>query len=344
MIIPVFLPHLGCDARCIYCNQDLITDAEPLTIEAAINRSLGGREGPFEIGLYGGNLLGIPLPALQHLLSRFDPYMNRISNFRASTKPHGADQATISLLKKYRVTTLELGIPIFDDQILGDLNRRHTVQDLLTAFHLLRDEGFIVALQVMVGLPGETRQHIGDTSLRISTLRPDYLRIYPLAVIEDTPLHALFQSGRFVPVSLDEAVRRATHIYLSAMSHSIKVVKMGLTDNEVIRERIVAGSYHPAFGYLVRSMAFFLAVMKHLTASSIRGPAIVKLNMRDIPHLVGHKRSHIEAFKKKGFVVTWETDDLEPGSFQILQGTTGVEGTVHDALSVIFTASSTPPQ
>ena len=28
MIVPLFLPHLGCGERCTYCNQDLITDTE----------------------------------------------------------------------------------------------------------------------------------------------------------------------------------------------------------------------------------------------------------------------------------------------------------------------------
>jgi hypothetical protein len=59
MILPVFLPHLGCGARCIYCNQNLITDGQTEPIHERLERLLGGAGPRAEAGLYGGNPLGL---------------------------------------------------------------------------------------------------------------------------------------------------------------------------------------------------------------------------------------------------------------------------------------------
>ena len=37
-------------------------------------------------------------------------------------------------------------------------------------------------------------------------LKPDFVRIYPALVIKDTPLEDLYRSGRYMPLSLDDAV------------------------------------------------------------------------------------------------------------------------------------------
>ena len=59
MIVPVFLPHIGCGERCIYCNQDIITNNPgDMRVETRIAQSLASVEGPVEAALYGGNILG----------------------------------------------------------------------------------------------------------------------------------------------------------------------------------------------------------------------------------------------------------------------------------------------
>ncbi len=66
----------------------------------------------------------------------------------------------------------------------------------------------------------------------------------------------MYTAGEFSVITLEEAIHRAMLIYLSSLQHDIKTVKMGLTDNEVIKDRIVGGYYHPAFGFLVKAWLF----------------------------------------------------------------------------------------
>lgn len=200
MIVPIFLPHLGCNKRCIYCNQHVITDLKSDDLKATINKSLAVRADRFEVGLFGGNIFGIEPFALTQLFNLFEDYKERISNFRCSTKPVPLRMETVEILKRNNVTVIELGIPSFKDRILADIGRDHTVEDLHRTYGVLEERGFQVALQVMVGLPGETMEDVRATADWLIRLKPHYVRIYPLVVLKETTLHEMYISGRFAPI------------------------------------------------------------------------------------------------------------------------------------------------
>ncbi len=332
MIVPIFLPHLGCQTRCIYCDQDAITDIEATDLQTRIDQSLAGRRNPVEVGLYGGNIFGLQPEAVKRLFSCFDGHRSEITNFRISTKPLPINHEIIDILKKNGVTTIELGIPTFNDRILELLNRKHTAADLINAFHVLTDKGFQVAFQVMVGLPHETMDDIRETVKNIVSLKPSFIRIYPLAFISGTPLADMYTAGNFSVITLEEAIHRAMLIYLSSLQHDIKTVKMGLTDNEVIKDRIVGGYYHPAFGFLVKSLAFHLAIMTKIHEGGFNGKATIYLDNRDVPHLLGHKRTNLVRFLDAGLSISWETAHISPGTFIIKTGQKKASGTIFDAL------------
>lgn len=334
VIIPVFLPHLGCDDRCVYCDQDSITDIGEDTLRDRIERSLANREGPVEVGLYGGNIFGIQPDALRRLFSLFSDYRNVITHFTISTKPIPLIDEVISILKQNHVTTIELGIPSCNDTILEALNRKHSKEDLRKTFYRLTHEGFHVALQVMVGLPNETIADIYETTENIIFLRPSYIRIYPLAFISGTPLAHMYETKQFLPIPFDEAINRAMLIYLNALKHGIKTVKMGLTDNEVIQDRIIGGYYHPAFGFLVKSEAFYRAVLANIAGAGFKGDVTVFLSNKDVSHLIGHRRMNLMRFRDLGIAITWQTMGIEQGTFMLRSGEATTTGNIYDALKI----------
>jgi hypothetical protein len=344
LIVPIFLPHLGCGKRCIYCDQGAITERNGGDIHAIIRGALRGalekQKGPFEVGLYGGNIFGIEPSILRELFLYFKAYSDLITNFRVSTRPSPLIRETIEILKESKVTIIELGIPSFNDMILKHLKRAHTVDDLYMAYNVLKEEGFDIGLQVMVGLPGERWGDIRQTANEVARLSPHYIRIYPLVVLKETELYDMYKDGLFMPIPIEEAVDRALLIYLTALTSNIKTIKMGLTDNIALKTRAIAGAYHPAFGYMVKSRGFFLAVKARLMDTSAKGRLTICLNRRDIPHLVGYNRSNIEMFKKEGIEIEWRCSDMEMGSFLIEGDGMTVEGTVYDALHLMEMAST----
>lgn len=332
MLCPVFLTHLGCTKRCTYCDQTYITEIDRVDLEGILQGMPRHNMASYEVGLYGGNIFGIEPELLKKIFACFDDYRDRILNFRVSTKPVPLNDEIISILRQNNVTVIELGIPTFNNKILEKINRDHTADDILRAYNRLKAEGFRVALQVMVGLPDETPGDIVHTVENIVALHPDYIRIYPLAIIKGTPLWRDYENGRFVPISFEDAVLRSLYIYLNAYIHNIRTVKMGLTDNEIIREKIVGGFYHPAFGSIVKSEGFFLAILTQAEGKGIKGNIEIGINKRDIPHVIGHRRANIERFRGHGIFVELNEMDIGQGSFIIRKGGKESQGDISDAM------------
>lgn len=337
MIIPVFLPHIGCGERCTYCNQDIITNnAKGISRERLIALSLQSVRDPVEVALYGGNILGLGAGALAGLFGLFEPYRHKISHMRISAKPGPVGREAIAILKEHGVRVIELGIPTMNDAILRALGRGHTAGDFYRSFKVLKEEGFEVGMQVMVGLPGETMADLRETVSAMTALVPWFIRIYPLVVIEDTALFETFRKGGYSPDSLEAAVAKASFIYASAWSHAIKTIKMGLTDNEAIKERIAAGPYHPAFGYLVKSEAFRLAFSKVCEEVGARGPVSATVSPCDVAHLVGHRRANVHWFKERGISIDWTIDRaLAEGFFRVEVDGKRARGSLADGLATI---------
>ena len=338
MIVPLFLPHLGCGERCTYCNQDLITDRKKGEggLEERIDALLAPLDAPAEIALYGGNVLGLDTPRLDRLFRLFEPHQDKISHLRISAKPGPLSAPAIELLKRHGVRTIELGIPTFNNDILAALGRGHTADDLFLSYRILRDEGFDMGLQVMVGLPGEKPRDLLQTASAIAELAPSFIRIYPLLVIEDTRLYRQFLEGRFSPDSLERAVAKTAFIFVSAWNRGIKTIKMGLTENKALKQKIAAGPFHPAFGALVRSEAFYLAALRKCSETGITDNALIRVHPRDVPHVTGYKRANLVRLKAAGVTAVWvEEETMEKDRFIIEAGDRRVRGSLADALAML---------
>jgi hypothetical protein len=188
----------------------------------------------------------------------------------------------------------------------------------------------------MVGLPGETPGDIRETARAVTTLAPAFIRIYPLLVLQDTELYGDFKSGRFSPDTIESAVAKTVFLSITAWNNRIRTIKMGLTENDVLKEKIAAGPFHPAFGYLVKSEAYCLALLQNCAASAIRGRIRLAVHPRDVAHLTGHKGANLARLKASGIIPTWEEDGtLEEGYFVIEACGKKVQGSLTDALAMI---------
>jgi histone acetyltransferase (RNA polymerase elongator complex component) len=327
MVVPVFLPHMGCSERCIYCHQGYITDSGGFGIKTRIDAAFTGRTEPCDVGLFGGNIFGIEPGVLKEIFGFFEPYRGLIRTFRLSTKPVPLRDETIVLLKKNGVSLIELGIPTFNDGILAYVNRGHTGRDLLQAYDRLKREGFALALQFMVGLPGECEADIDEIIRNMVLLKPGYIRIYPLVVLKNTLLYSQYLSGRFVPADFDDVLDRACRIYVSAVQSGIGVANAGLTDNELVRDMVTGGFYHPAYGFLVQSRIFINAVAEVVREFGSPAEITVIIHKSDVPLLVGNKRENIIQFAAKGITVNWDPSGSERGEFTVMSGGKAVTGT-----------------
>lgn len=259
-IIPLFIPHQGCPHQCVFCNQVRITGrATPVTardVAETIDRYVSGvaEEREWEAAFYGGSFTALPHDLMEELLAPafLSLKAGKIQRIRLSTRPDYIDDIVLTLLKRYGVTTVELGVQSLDDRVLQLAERGHTAADAEKAVAKLRAYGMTVGLQFMVGLPGETDTSLRKTARKGAALRPDFIRLYPVLVLKDTKLDIMRENHAYQPLTVKEAVFRCAFLKRWYGRHGIPVIRTGLQATEELDSgtAITAGPYHAAMGEL----------------------------------------------------------------------------------------------
>jgi len=273
VILPVFLPHLGCREQCLFCNQKATAQEvpSPSSVREFIRDSLArlpfNRDGrQRQVGFYGGSFTAIDREDQIRYLSEVRPFLSSgmIDSIRISTRPDALGEEVLSLIRQYGVKTVEIGAQSMIDRVLSLSYRGHCAEDTITALIRLRQWGLEAGLHLMMGLPGDTLDHFLETIDRVIDLRPDFVRIHPTLVLRGAPLEALWRAGNYAPLSLDETVRWLKKGLLKLEKASIPVARIGLQPTRELEDHILAGPYHPALHQLVDSSIFFDMAVKRL--------------------------------------------------------------------------------
>ncbi len=310
MIIPFFIPHSGCPHQCIFCNQKNITgmqkSVEPVSLSGKIKEYLetGTATESAQIAFYGGTFTALPLDLQQAYLKAADPFIRsgRIRSIRLSTRPDCVSAEILTILKQGHVETVELGVQSMNDTVLTMSGRGHTASDTVNAVRMLKEQGFEIGMQLMPGLPGDSIEQFMETVERTIALGPDFVRLYPALVIRDTPLEKLYCTGRYSPLSLDEAVNLCKKALVRFETARIRVIRVGLQPTEELEKpgTILAGPYHPAFRQLVESSILLERMRAALYAGKCTpGSALFLVNPGDVSSAIGQKRSNIKTLKKQ---------------------------------------------
>ena len=140
-----------------------------------------------------------------------------------------------------------------DNGVLRKSGRGHTAEDTENAAKMIKEHGFSLGLQMMIGLPGDTLQKSINTARKIIELKADNTRIYPSLVIRGTKLEELFNAGEYKPLSLEEAVTWSAALLKIFEEANINVIRIGLHPSEGLLsgDELVAGPFHPSFRELV---------------------------------------------------------------------------------------------
>lgn len=309
LIIPLFIPHMGCPHQCVFCNQLSITGKSAQTpspdqIHREVDRFLEyGKKRPstIEISFFGGSFLGLEKEIIQSLLDAALPFVQSkdVDSIRFSTRPDTVNRTTLDLISGFPVATVELGVQSMNDRILDAAGRGHRAADTVAATGLLKKRGYQVGLQMMVGLPTDNDAGAMETARQIAELQPDFVRIYPTLVLKGSVLARRFKSGHYRPMGLAPCVTLVKRLYLFFNRHHIPVVRMGLQASDGLTRAgdFIAGPYHPAFGHLVHGEIVLDAISSVLDGMNKRPdpltitthPSMVSrvqgLNKQNIRHL-----------------------------------------------------------
>ena len=314
-IYPIFLPHAGCQQRCIFCAQILTSACSHLpdpatTLETLLASLPPGGSG--ELAFFGGSFTLLAESEQERWLEIGACLLaaGRIAALRISTRPDAVTAPIAKRLAAAGVATVELGCQSFDSEVLRRANRGHSADAAAQAFPLLRAQGMAIGIHLMPGLPGaDTGEALTSLDAAL-TLQPDFLRIHPTVVLRGTVLEELYEAGEYKPLSLTDAVQLGATMLRRARAANVPVIRFGLMANENLDSgaAVVAGPYHPAFGQLIRSRLWF----ERISVLAEAGHRAFRLHSADMADGFGQRRRDFIGLNSRYGPLTYECSDALP--------------------------------
>lgn len=343
-IIPIFVPHEGCPHDCVFCNQGRITGEEKEIIlgpknklENSVNRefviktideyleTIERENSTLEVSFFGGTFTAININKQKELLQVAKEYKEKglIEHIRLSTRPDYIDTFILDHLKEYKVDIIELGVQSLDDEVLRKSGRGHSAEQVEIASKLIKDYGFVLGHQIMIGLPCDTFEKDVFTVEKSLQMKPDLCRIYPALIIKDTPMEDMYLDKTYEPYSLEKAIDVCEKIYRMYRNEGVNIIRVGLqpTDNIAEGKDVIAGPFHPAFRELVESKILNDDI--YALIGDHKGEVVIEIHPNRISKLYAGKKKFFEELKNRAKNVQLNvnmTKDINMDSVKVING------------------------
>ncbi len=185
-----------CPTTCLYCSftsypvsvwkervGDYLTALEQ-ELEAVAQMYRGKILDTVYIG--GGTPSSLSAEELDRLLTKLKNLFAFSTVQEFTVEAGRADSITedkLKVLLKHEVTRISVNPQTMKQETLKLIGRQHTVEQVVDAFRLARQAGFDnINMDIILGLPGETKEDVQATIEAVSALVPDALTIHSLAV------------------------------------------------------------------------------------------------------------------------------------------------------------------
>lgn len=128
---------------------------------------------------------------LSKLTSSFDLSNNKELCVEAG-RPDSLSDEKFKVMKRYGVTRISINPQTMKQETLDLVGRMHTVEQTKEAFYMARKNGFDnINMDLIVGLPGETKDDMHNTLEEVLKLKPDSLTVHSLAIKRASRLNIL---------------------------------------------------------------------------------------------------------------------------------------------------------
>ncbi|NLL39449.1 MAG: radical SAM family heme chaperone HemW [Clostridiales bacterium] len=189
-----------CASKCSYCDfyslagcDDLIPDYQDALLKHIRESAPRFSEYYVDTVYFGG---GTPsYYGSKYLISLFNTLKRYYkvlidSEVTLEANPDSITAGDLRALRKEGFNRISIGAQSARDSILKFLRRPHTFEQVIDAVRMAKDEGFDnISLDLMYGLPAQTREDWADTIARAVQLNPQHLSCYGLKIEEGTPLY-----------------------------------------------------------------------------------------------------------------------------------------------------------
>jgi len=125
------------------------------------------------------------------------------------TRPDCVDDSVLDLVTELSEQTyivMEYGLQSVHNRTLSFINRGHTAETFRDAVDRTRSRGLDICVHVILGLPGEDKADMLETAKALGRMDIQAIKIHLLYVIQDTPLHRLYEQGKYACLSREAYV------------------------------------------------------------------------------------------------------------------------------------------
>ena len=200
-----------CSHICSYCDfcklfyDEKIVNHYLLALEKEIEKNYRG-EVLETIYLGGGTPSSLTLRQLEKLFSIIEK-LNRSANceFTIECNVENITKDKLALFHRYGINRISLGVESFQDDLLKELSRPYTRQDIIDVVSSIRSFGFSnLNIDLMYALPNETLDDLQKDLEEALSLNVDHISTYSLMIEEHTSLY--LQKVQPIDEELDEAM------------------------------------------------------------------------------------------------------------------------------------------
>ncbi|MGR6836094.1 radical SAM protein [Syntrophomonas erecta] len=140
------------------------------------------------------------LEIIKELYKAF-PSLNHVGIYASPDVVLKKEMSELTALKEAGLTIAYLGVETGDPELLKDIRKGVTYDQMVEAGRRLRQAGILLSVTILLGLAGRTpraREHAVNTAKICNDINPDYIGALTLMLVPKTELYRRAQRGEFV--------------------------------------------------------------------------------------------------------------------------------------------------
>lgn len=161
----------------------------------------------------GGTPTTLTIPMLEQLMQAVFESWNIAEDAEITTEanPGMLDGEMAAALKKMGFNRLSMGVQAWQNRLLKELGRIHTIEVFRENFKAVREAGFTnINTDLMFALPNQTMEDWQETVKNIVAMNPEHISAYSLIIEEGTPFYDRYEKGELKPAE-EELDREMYH-------------------------------------------------------------------------------------------------------------------------------------
>lgn len=177
-----------CASICYYCDfaRSIYNEKNVDLYLTQLNNQLKDEKiNSFQETIYigGGTPTSLNYQQLENLLKMLSPYAKYVKEYTIEVNPETIDEQKVSLLAKYGVNRISMGLQAIQPHLLKQMNRHHTLNQIQTSIALFKKYNIInISLDIIYSLPQQTIDDLQATLNYVCGLPITHLSIYSLTI------------------------------------------------------------------------------------------------------------------------------------------------------------------